>query len=125
MQLTSHLASLILAFSALAAAAPAASPGSTVVVRDDSVHVNHPAVEFSKRDEGIEIFAREKACDAVRDPKDKVKQKKYDDKMKEMSAATVKAHQGENMCKPGDFIKEKNKQIKERIKNKCIDGYDQ
>lgn len=27
------------------------------------------------------------------------------------------------MCKPGDFIKSKNKQEKQRIKDKCVDGY--
>lgn len=116
MQLTPHLASLVLLFSALVAAAPAAMPEPALDIRAESIAAVPTA--------GSIFESREATCNAPR-PKDAAKLREYNAKMSEMAAATVKAHQGEQKCKSGEFISSKNKQVKERVKNNCVAGYTQ
>lgn len=110
MKLSPALAAIFLAIPSLVAAAPTATPAG-------AVELSTPVTA------NIVAFPREATCNAPI-PTDPDDLEKYNEEMRKMSEATVKAHTGERMCKPADFISSKNKQVKERVKKACVEGYE-
>lgn len=123
MQIHAQLAAaLLLVIPSLVGAAPT-TIGNGIQARDAA------NVETSNVYSAAELFTRDGMTCNPPKPKDDKERQKQNEALAKMRAATQKAHAGENMCKspngPADFNKSKNKQVRERIKQKCIDGYTQ
>lgn len=124
MQLTLHTASVLLAYSALVAAVPAAIPQPSAVTSTDTVHTLHSETHVHERFSNGEIFVRAVTCNAVKPTTDRKKLDLYNLKFREMKAATSKAHEGEDMCKDKEWAAA-NKTKRATIKSNCIKGYTQ
>ncbi|KAH7115911.1 hypothetical protein B0J11DRAFT_618311 [Dendryphion nanum] len=83
--------------------------------------------DVTRRADPTILFAREgeRDCGAPV-PTNAADRAIYDGHMRDMAAATTRAHQGESMCKQSEWTAaRKNKQTKQRVKDKCIAGYTQ
>lgn len=106
MQLTPYLASTILAYSVLVVTAPVADTVVTTIATPQS-----------------EIIAQApQKCNAIKPTTGQAKLANYNTKLREIEAATKRAHQCEDMCKDGGWA-EADKRKKTQIKSDCIRDY--
>jgi hypothetical protein len=116
MQFTTTITTLILAFSAVSLAAPAAAPQGTSGLADFN-----------------EVIHTLEAREAVCNPKvetDKAKRAKQLEELAKMRTFTATAHTAENKCLPAKLaeferIKKSAKPRAEALKKECVSAYKQ